>query len=178
MLRVRSVRHAAAPGMACLHAKMVDRLSADTRTAAHPLRRAACNTPHLPGHPMCRQTIFTMRAGVYSRWNGVVVAASELVMFALPFAGGRSLPGCLVGWVEVETSLPRNRCPFVSRNPCPPACSDPVPPEFLLWQPSAVVWHRNQVRACWRRGWLQPSLDLWPDGGCKLPSAVARGSPH
>jgi SulP family sulfate permease len=34
------------------------------------------------------QTIFTMRAGVYSRWNGVVVAASELVMFALPFAGG------------------------------------------------------------------------------------------
>lgn len=53
--------------------------------------------PHLSPHASClppplaracSQTIFTMRAGVYSRWNGVVVAASELVMFALPFAGG------------------------------------------------------------------------------------------
>ena len=46
------------------------------------------------------QTIFTMRAGVYNRWNGWVVALSEYTMFALPFPGawgggareGRGLP--------------------------------------------------------------------------------------
>ena len=41
------------------------------------------------------QTIFTMRAGVYSRWNGVVVAISEAAMFALPFPGA----GWWGGWL-------------------------------------------------------------------------------
>jgi SulP family sulfate permease len=40
--------------------------------------------------PACSQTIFTMRAGVFSRVNGWVVALSEYVMFALPFPGGRA----------------------------------------------------------------------------------------
>lgn len=71
--------------------------------------------PHLSPHASCRpppparacsQTIFTMRAGVYSRWNGVVVAASELVMFALPFAVIQYLPtffyGALLLWFGIE----------------------------------------------------------------------------
>lgn len=45
------------------------------------------NLPHTTHPHPCSQTIFTMRAGVYSRWNGVVVAASEFAMFALPFPG-------------------------------------------------------------------------------------------
>lgn len=68
--------------------------------------------PHPPTHssdllplpylyPACSQTIFTMRAGVYNRWNGVVVALSEAVMFALPFAGGSSAV-CLVLVVVVR----------------------------------------------------------------------------
>lgn len=87
--------------MTCQPTQAAGRSSAGPRPAAHPLRHAACKTPHLLSAPlgMCRQTIFTMRAGVYSRWNGVVVAASELVMFALPFAGGRPVPSCPVGWV-------------------------------------------------------------------------------
>ncbi len=47
-----------------------------------------------------------MRAGVYSRWNGVVVAAAEAVMFALPFSVIQYLPnyfyGALLLWFGVE----------------------------------------------------------------------------
>jgi hypothetical protein len=49
----------------------------------------------------CSQTIFTMRAGVYNRWNGWVVAISEFVMFALPFPGGMQAEGlqCVACWL-------------------------------------------------------------------------------
>lgn len=54
------------------------------------------------------QTIFTMRAGVYSRWNGVVVAASEFAMFALPFPVIQYMPnfffGALLLWFGIEIS--------------------------------------------------------------------------
>ena len=67
---------------------------------------AGCRT-HTSLDPLllaCSQTIFTMRAGVYSRWNGVVVAASEAVMFALPFAGdGGGATAPLVGQGAVGT---------------------------------------------------------------------------
>jgi MFS superfamily sulfate permease-like transporter len=32
------------------------------------------------------QTVFTMRAGVYNRLNGLVVAAVEVTVFMLPFS--------------------------------------------------------------------------------------------
>jgi len=54
------------------------------------------------------QTVFTMRAGVYSRINGWVIAASEFLVFALPFSIVQYLPnyflGALLLWFGVEIS--------------------------------------------------------------------------
>ena len=48
------------------------------------------------------QTVFTMRAGVFSRWNGVVVVIAEFGLFLLPFSVvqvSRLPPGWLFGWL-------------------------------------------------------------------------------
>ncbi|KAL4859503.1 putative vacuolar membrane protein [Chlorella vulgaris] len=54
------------------------------------------------------QTIFTMRAGVFNRWNGWVVAISEALMFALPFPVIQWMPnfffGSLLLWFGIEIS--------------------------------------------------------------------------
>ncbi|KFM27903.1 Uncharacterized protein C24H6.11c [Auxenochlorella protothecoides] len=54
------------------------------------------------------QTIFTMRAGVFSRWNGIMVAAVELTIFLLPFSIVQYMPnfffGALLVWFGVEIS--------------------------------------------------------------------------
>ena len=44
------------------------------------------------------QTVFTMRAGVHNRLNGLVVAVVELAVFVMPFSvvrarAGRARPG-------------------------------------------------------------------------------------
>lgn len=59
--------------------------SLGTPTPQHNLTHATPNPPPCRSY-IFSQTVFTMRAGVFSRWNGVVVAASELVLFALPFS--------------------------------------------------------------------------------------------
>lgn len=86
----------------------------------------------------CSQTIFTMRAGVFNRWNGWVVAISEFVMFALPFPGGMRAGSwqCVAGWVDSNacqcvTSVP----PFQAKTLVPLLTprSDPVDAQLLLW---------------------------------------------
>ena len=66
------VRHCEGPSLTGMHAQR-----APSRPSLLPSLISSCS-----------QTIFTMRAGVFSRWNGVVVALSEYIMFALPFPGG------------------------------------------------------------------------------------------
>ncbi|KAG2448594.1 hypothetical protein HYH02_006485 [Chlamydomonas schloesseri] len=54
------------------------------------------------------QTVFTMRQGVFNRINGLVVAAVELLVFALPFSTIQYLPsfyfGALLVWFGIEIS--------------------------------------------------------------------------
>lgn len=81
---------------------------------ALPLRAAVSNMAvglagcGYTGSYIFSQTIFTMRAGVFSRWNGAVVAASELLLAVLPFSvvqvqmdmelgAGASRESCLKG---------------------------------------------------------------------------------
>ena len=92
------------PGKACIPSSVCSVLAATGTAAAWqpcclvPPRLPTTALPAVPrpalpcpAHsaplPPLLQTIFTMRAGVYSRWNGVVVAVAEAAMFALPFPG-------------------------------------------------------------------------------------------
>ncbi|GAB4817875.1 hypothetical protein N2152v2_004921 [Parachlorella kessleri] len=54
------------------------------------------------------QTVFTMRAGVFSRWNGVVVVIAEFGLFLLPFSVVQYMPnffyGALLLWFGIEIS--------------------------------------------------------------------------
>lgn len=90
-----------------------------------------------------------MRAGVYSRWNGVVVAASEAIMFALPFAVIQYLrePGsdCLLtaGWLHLGCMFGSAKNILLS---VPNQSSLPLPharSQLLLRLPPALVWHRD-----------------------------------
>eukprot|EP00955_Chlamydomonas_euryale_P019389 206628-Chlamydomonas_euryale.AAC.1 len=52
------------------------------------------------------QTVFTLRAGVFNRLNGVVVVVAELAVFATPFSVVQFLPsfyfGALLLWFGVD----------------------------------------------------------------------------
>ena len=73
------------------------------------------------------QTIFTMRAGVFSRANGWVIAGAELAMFLMPYSVVQYLPNYFLGglllWFGVEIArdwlvLSYFRLTAVGESPC------------------------------------------------------------
>ena len=67
--------------------KTVETLQPSSMPGDQPIFRATTLMPLPLIPPIYRsQTIFTMRAGVFSRWNGIMIALVELTIFALPFS--------------------------------------------------------------------------------------------
>lgn len=89
------------------------------------------------------QTIFTMRAGVYSRINGFVVAAMMFVIFVAPFSVIEYLPsyffGSLMIWIGWEIARVRHLCLSVAL--CM-ASTIGVGPQYMLFVTCICCHHR------------------------------------